>query len=108
MNKLLLVTFLSLLVLTGCSQVTKPVGCWQDQFESVYRFKPQGVVTKKMQGELRPRHRGNWEMLDDNSFVLQLSGQQPQSYTIVSMNKDQMTIRLSRTEEFTWMKTSCL
>lgn len=108
MNKSLLVTLFSVLVVVGCSQKLKPIGCWEDQFESVYRFKPQGVVTKKIKGELRPRQRGTWEMIDGSSFVLKLSDQEPENYTIVDMDKQQMTLKLDGDAEFSWSKNSCL
>jgi len=101
-------TLLSAFILTGCAENLKPVGCWEDQFQAVYRFKPQGVVTKKLHGELRPSYRGNWEMIDSNQLVLQFSDQAPEKYTIVSVTQNQMTIKLNGIKEFSWPKTSCM
>ncbi|NNJ92134.1 MAG: hypothetical protein HKP55_10690 [Gammaproteobacteria bacterium] len=108
LNKWLFTTLFLVLVMTACSERLRPIGCWEDQFQAVYKFKPQGVVTKKIKGELRPRYRGNWEMVDGNRFVLELSDQAPEKYTIVSVSKNQMTIKFDGDREFTWSKTSCL
>jgi hypothetical protein len=108
LNKGLFTILLFVLVLTGCSERLRPIGCWEDQFQAVYKFKPQGVVTKKIKGELRPRQRGNWEMLDGNRFVLELSDQAPENYTLLSVTKNQMIIQIDGNRELTWSKTSCL
>jgi len=100
--------FLALIILAiaGCAERVRPIGCWQDQYDGVYRFKPQGVVTRR--SAERQRLRGTWEMLDDEKFVIRFPEHTPETHTIIELNKQSMTLKFNGLTEFTWPKTSCL